>query len=232
MLSLGEVQAAVPANMKKLVDQPLVDTLNQISADPLVADQIRDNFISYTGVLKDGKYKTEDYLAAVMYVSFKLMGDSNKEAWCKAFPSRYATLKARGAQEKEVSAHVAAYTKGKLVNAILEQSMVPTYVLNAHLFQQALNVQADLMQNANSEKVRSDAANSILTHLKRPEAVKGQIDVNIKDSSGMNELKNVLGDLAAQQRELLANGAPIRQITDARIIETEVDENGAYQAQP
>lgn len=131
-----------------------------------------------------------------------------------------------------MSAHVAAYTKGKLVNAILEQSMVPTYVLNAHLFQQALNVQADLMQNAKSEKVRSDAANSILTHLKRPEAVKGQIDLNIKDSSGMNELKNVLGELAAEQRAALANGAPIRQITDARIIETEVDENGTYQAQP
>lgn len=225
MLTLGEVQACLPANMKNAADQQLVDNLNAISSgDPIVADQIRENFISYAGVMRDGKFKTDDYLAAVQYVSFKLMGDSNKDAWARTFPQRYAILKARGAPEKEISAHVAAYSKGKLVNAILEQSMVPSWVLNADLFQKALNVQADLMQSANSEKVRSDAANSILTHLKRPEAVKGQLDLNIKDSSGMNELKNVLGEMAIRQREMLSNGAPIRQITDARIIENEAND--------
>lgn len=226
-LTLGEVQACLPANMKSAASQELVDDLNAIATDPLVAAQIRENFVSYAGVMRDGKFKTEDYLSAIQYVSFKLMGDSNKDAWARAFPQRFALLKARGASEKEISAHVAAYSKGKLVNAILEQSMVPTWVLNADLFQKALNVQADLMQNANSEKVRSDAANSILTHLKRPEAVKGQIDLNIKDSSGMNELKQVLGEMAVRQREMLEQGAPIRQITDARIIEGEVVENGA-----
>ena len=226
-LTLGEVQACLPANMKSAASQELVDNLNAIATDPLVAAQIRENFVSYAGVMRDGKFKTEDYLSAIQYVSFKLMGDSNKDAWARAFPQRFALLKARGASEKEISAHVAAYSKGKLVNAILEQSMVPTWVLNADLFQKALNVQADLMQNANSEKVRSDAANSILTHLKRPEAVKGQIDLNIKDSSGMNELKQVLGEMAVRQREMLEQGAPIRQITDARIIEGEVIENGA-----
>lgn len=226
-LTLGEVQACLPANMKSAASQELVDDLNAIAADPLVAEQIRENFVSYAGVMRDGKFKTEDYLAAIQYVSFKLMGDSNKDAWARAFPQRFALLKARGASEKEISAHVAAYSKGKLVNAILEQSMVPTWVLNADLFQKALNVQADLMQNANSEKVRSDAANSLIVALKRPEAVKGQIDLNIKDSSGMNELKQVLGEMAVRQREMLEQGAPIRQITDARIIEGEVVENGA-----
>jgi hypothetical protein len=226
MLSLGEVQACVPANLKKSVQQSLVDELNQIASDPMIAEQIRENFVSYAGVLKDGKFKTEDYLAAVAYVSYKLMGDSNKDAWGRTFPQRYALLVSKGASEKDISAHVAAYNKGKLVNMILEQTMVPTWVLNADLFQKALNVQADLMNSANSEKVRSDAANSILTHLKRPEAVKGQLDITVKDSSGMNELKNVLGELAAQQRELMANGTPIKLITDATIIENEDVSNG------
>jgi hypothetical protein len=226
MLSLGEVQACVPANLKKSVQQSLVDELNQIASDPMIVEQIRENFVSYAGVLKDGKFKTEDYLAAVAYVSYKLMGDSNKDAWGRTFPQRYALLVSKGASEKDISAHVAAYNKGKLVNMILEQTMVPTWVLNADLFQKALNVQAELMNSANSEKVRSDAANSILTHLKRPEAVKGQLDITVKDSSGMNELKNVLGELAAQQRELMANGTPIKHITDATIIENEDVSNG------
>lgn len=221
MLTLGEVQASLPANMKSAADQSLVDTLNAIAVDPLIAEQIRENFISYAGVMRDGKFKTEDYLAAIQYVSFKLMGDSNKDAWARAFPQRYALLKARGATEKEISAHVAAYSKGKLVNAILDQSMVPTYLLNADLYQKALNVQADLMITANSEKVRSDAANSLIMALKKPDAVKGQIDLNVKDSSGMNELKNILGQMAQQQQQLLREGAGIKTITDARIIDNE-----------
>ncbi|QDP54371.1 MAG: hypothetical protein Unbinned4120contig1000_23 [Prokaryotic dsDNA virus sp.] len=217
-LTLQEVQAAAPANMKKAVTQEMVDDINGASNDPEIARMIGDNFISFVGVMKEGRFKIEDYLSAVTYVSHKLMGDSNKEAWCKTFPQRHAALTSAGADSKTISAHVASYSKGKLVNMVLEQSMVPSWVLNAHLFQEALNTQADLMQNANSEKVRSDAANSILTHLKRPEAVKGQIDLNVKDSSGMNELREVLGDLAAQQRQAIAQGAPIREITDARII--------------
>lgn len=221
LLTIDDVQRAVPANLKRAVSQSMVDTLNNIAADPLVAEEIRNNFISYTGVLKDGKFKTEDYISAVMYVSFKLMGDTNKEAWCKTFPQRYQILVARSASEKEISAHVAAYSKGQLVNKVLEQSMVPTHVLNADLYQKALNVQADLMMNASSEKVRSDAANSILVQLRRPDAVKGEIDVNIKDTSGMNELRNVLGDVARQQRQLLEGGADIKTITHAKIIEHE-----------
>lgn len=223
MLTLEQVQSAVPATIKRSINQSLVDTINNAAADPLVAEQIRENFVSYTSVLKDGKFRTEDYLSAVTYVSYKLMGDTNKEAWAKTFPARFATLKAKGATEKEVSAHVSAYNKGRLVNAILEQSLVPTWVLNQDMYQKALNVQADLMMNAHSEKVRSDAANSILTHLKKPEG-KIEVDLNIKDNSGMNELKGALADMAATQRQLIASGVGIRTVTDARIIENEVVE--------
>lgn len=219
MLTLGEVQAAMPATMKKMADQHLVDTVNNIASDPLVAEQIRDNFMSYTGVMKDGRYRTDEYLSAIMYISFKLLGDTNKEAWAKTFPQRYALLKGRGAAEKEISAHVTAYGKTKLVNAIFEQSQIPVWLLNAHIYQKAINVQADLMKNASSEKVRTDAANSLLTHLKRPEAIKGQLDINVKDSSGLNELKTVLGELAKEQLRHLQSGTPIKQITDATIIE-------------
>ena len=62
-----------------------------------------------------------------------------------------------------------SYNKNKLVNLILEQSMIPSWVLNQDMYQKALNVQCELMLTANSEKV-SDAANSILTHLKPPQS--------------------------------------------------------------
>jgi hypothetical protein len=96
LVTVDQLQLALPTNLKKSASQELADLLNNISTDPFICEQVRENFISYTGVLKDGKYRTEDYIHAVAYVSFKLMGDSNKEAWCKTFPSRHAALASRG----------------------------------------------------------------------------------------------------------------------------------------
>lgn len=224
MLTKELVERAVPANLKSSITQQLVDRINTAVSDPIAAKEIQDNFISYTSVLKDGKFKTEDYLHAVMYVSFKLFGLSNLDAYAKTFPQRYADLVARGVASKDIAAYVSAYNKGKLVNLIMEQSLVPTWVLNAHMFQEALNTQADLMRNAQSEKVRTEAANSLLTHLKRPEAVKAQIDVNLKDSSGMTELKEAMRQMAQQQQQMIQDGASAKQIADMRIVDAEFTE--------
>jgi hypothetical protein len=213
------VEAAVPANLKNSISQNLVDTLNNLALDPMVADNIRENFISYTGVLKDGKFKTEDYLSAVMYVSFKLMGQSNKDAYARTFPQRYATLISKGFSEKDISAYVSAYNKGKLVNLILEQTLVPVWVLNQHLYQQALNVQARLMTTANSEKVQTDAANSLLTHLKKPEAQNFQISMDVKESSGMNEMREAMRKMAERQQQMIEAGVSTLEITATPIVE-------------
>lgn len=218
IITREQMALAVPANLKNAITQELCDLLNNIVQDPLIAQQVRDNFISYTGVLKDGKYRTEDYIHAVTYVSFKLMGDSNQEAWSKTHPGRHQALIQKGASQKEISAHVAAYNKGKLVNAVLEQSLVPTHVLNASLHQEAINHLAYLMINAQSEKVQSDSAIGLIAALKKPET-KAEIAVTIEDNSGMNEMKRALEDMAARQQQLIQDGAGIKTITASKIIE-------------
>lgn len=230
MITIEDVQAALPANLKKSATTELVDMINNIATDPLLAEQVRENFISYTGVLKDGRFKTEDYIHAVAFVTYKLLGDSNKDAWAKVFPHRYATLVQKGASQKDIAAHVSAYNKGRLVNLILEQTLVPTWVLNAHIYQKAINTQAQLMMTASSEKVRSDAANSLLTHLKKPEAIKADLNINMNDASGLNEMKEALAQMAATQQQMIANGVGIKVITDSKIIENEDVNNGAAQA--
>jgi hypothetical protein len=221
MLTKEVIQQAVPANVKNAITDDVVNTLNNIVTDPVFADQYRQNFLSYTGVMREGKFKIEDYMSAVMYVSYKLMGDSNLEAYGKTFPQRYQALLAKGTSSKDIAAYVSAYNKGKLVNLIMEQSLVPSWVLNQHLYQEALSVQAHLMNNAVSEKVRTEAANSILVNLKKPEALKAQISMEMKDNSGMNELKNALQGLAAQQRELIQNGVEVKQIAASTLVEGE-----------
>lgn len=206
-LNQDEIKRALPAHLRSSVTPELVSKLNTITTDPEIAQNIRENFIGYSAILKDGKFKTEEYLNAVAYVSFKLMGHSNHDAYVRTFPQRYANLMAKGTSSKDIAGYVAAYHRGKLVNLIMEQSLVPTWVLNQDLFQKALNVQAELMLNANSEKVRTDAANSLLTHLKKPE-VKGGVNINIngEESAGMKEMREMMAQLAQQQRDLIQSG--------------------------
>lgn len=221
MLTREMVEKALPANLKVAATQALTDQINNITSDPLIAEQVRNNFLSYSGVLREGKFKTEDYLHAVTYVSFKLMGYSNQDAYFRTFPQRYQALVAKGTSQKDISAYVSAYSKGKLVNLILEQSLVPSWVLNQDLYQKALNVQADLMLNANSEKVRSDAANSILTHLSKPKDTAPTVNIDMRETSGMGELKAMLTQLAQSQRQAIEGGASTKEIAAQRIIDVE-----------
>ena len=220
-LTVSQVEQALPPNLKHMASQQFVDQINNMVADPLVAEQVRNNFISYTSVLRDGKFKTEDYLHAVTYVSFKLMGMSNQDAYFKTFPQRHANLVAKGTSSKDIATYVSAYNRGKLVNLILEQTLVPTWVLNQHMYQEALNTQAELMIHAQSEMVRTTAANSILTHLAKPKEVGPLINLDLRENSGMNELKNMLVAVVKQQKEAIEAGVSPKAIAEQRLIEGE-----------
>lgn len=214
------VARALPGNLKSAATDQLADMINQISADPIIAEQIRDNFLSYASVLKDGKYKVEDYLNAVAYCSYKLMGDSNQDAYFKTFPQRYANLVAAGRTPKEISAYVAAYAKGQLVNKIMEQTLVPSWVLNQHMYQAALNTQYKIMTNEDvSPKVRSDAADSLLTHLAKPKEAGPLINIDMSETSGMNELKDALARMAQQQQTLINAGVSTKEIAAQDIVD-------------
>lgn len=207
-LTAVAVRRMVPQSLRSSITDEYIDKLNNINTDPVLRDHIRQNFISYTSVLSDGKYKVADYLSAVMFVSFKLMGDSDRDAYAKTFPQRYAALAAKGAASKEISSYVSIYRKGKLVTAIMQQSMVPAWVLNQDMYQAALNTQFSLMNSSPSDKVRTEAANSLLTHLKVPEAAKNTINIGMSSDalSGLNALSNALDKLVNQQQSSIASG--------------------------
>ena len=206
-LTVEQLQAAMPTQIKGKVTEELVNNFNNMTMDEEFRENYRNNLISYTSVMQDGKFTIEQYLSAVRYVSYKLMGDTNIKAYMRTFPSKYANFKATGVKDKDIASYCTAYNKTKLVNLVYEQSIIPTHVLNADLFQKALNTQADLMLNANSEKVRSDAANSLLTHLKPPEAKKLEIEVSQVQSSVIDDLRLATQEHAKILKQSIAAGA-------------------------
>lgn len=223
MLTQSELKDALPVHLKSAANQELTDTINNITTDPEFNQNFKENFISYTSVLMEGKFRIPEYINAVTYVSLKLLGFTNQEAYKRTFHGRYQKLVARGADDKEISAYVAAYNKTKLVNLILEQTLVPTWVLNQNIYQQAINVQAEMMLNANSEKVRVEAANSILTHLKRPEKQQVEVAIGVTENSGMKDLKETLAELAHQQQQLIAQGVNTKDIAHQDLVKDPID---------
>ena len=206
-LTLETFRTALPDKVKKTINQELLDSINKTLSDPDMFETYRENLLSYASVMADGRFKMESYVSAVKYVSHKLMGASNIAAYIKTFPDKYQDFINRGIETKDIASYVTAYNKSKLVNLIMEQTLIPSYVLNQDLYQKALNVQAELMLTAKSEKVRSDAANSLLTQLKMPEVNKVQLDVNVKEDGSIAALRESTLELVRQQKLMVQAGA-------------------------
>ena len=219
VLTVEQFQAALPDKVKKSVNVELINQINKTLSEPELYETYRDNLLSYTKVMADGKFKISNYIEAVKYVSHKLMGCSNIEAYTKTFPDKYQNFLAQGVVAKDIASYVTAYNKSKLVNLIFEQTLIPSYVLNQDLYQKALNVQAELMVTANSEKVRCDAANSLLTHLKMPETQKVELEIGVKEDSSIAALRATTLELARQQRLMVESGAMnAQEVAHGRLI--------------
>lgn len=218
-LTVEQFKQALPDKVKKSVNQELIDQINLTLSEPEMYEAYRDNLMSYTKVMADGRFKVQEYVNAVKYVSHKLMGATNIEAYSKTFPDKMVRFNAQGVSSKDIASYVTAYNKSKLVNLIFEQTLIPSYVLNQDLYQRALNVQADLMVNAKSEKVRCDAANSLLTQLKMPETQKVELDVKVKEDSSIGQLRQATLELARQQRLAMEAGAMnAQQIAHSKVV--------------
>lgn len=200
MLTLDEVRNSLPANFRNNITEYMVDQLNSLSADPEEARYMRENFVSFSQVLMEGRYKVGDYVRAVMYVSHKVMGKSNMASYIATFPDRYQSMVNRNKEAKDISSIVTAYNKGALVTKVMERAIVPSWILNQGMFQKALQTQHDLMTSDDvSDKVRCEAANSLLTHLTKPASNKAELQITIGLNDGMAALEASLVEMSERQ---------------------------------
>lgn len=219
-ISMNELKEAMPSQVRKNLSPELVDQINTVISEPEVAAVFRENVVGLASVMKEGKFKLHDYLHAVKFVSHKLLGDTHIAAWAKTFPNRFNKMNQAGNNRSEIAAVASRYNSSKLVVLLMGQTIVPTHILNAPLYQRAINVQADLMINAKSEKVRCEAAANLIATLKPPESQKLELDVNFKEDSTIQELRETTLELVRQQRQMIEGGqASARTIVEAQLIE-------------
>lgn len=213
-----EFKAVLPIQLKNSVTQDVMDSINQVLSGPESTEIFKENLLSYTRVLLEGKFKMTSYVNAVRYVSFKLLGGTNKAAFTATFPDKISRWNAQGVSEKDQSSYISAYHKSKLVNLIMEQTLIPLHVLNAPIRQEAVNTLADLMRNASSEKVRSDSAAHILRELKPPEKTKIELDLGAKADKTLDTLRETTRMLVEQQKAMIAQGVPIKTIAEGVLV--------------
>jgi hypothetical protein len=205
VLTKDQLQGSMPKKFRHNVTDEMITFINSTEGDEF-RDIYKENLIGFAGVIESGRYKMLDYINAVKFVSYKLIGDSNTIAYAKTFPDRYQRLVDKNTPMKTISSFSTAYNKGDLVHRILERTLVPIHILNMDIHQEAINTQADLMRTAKSETVRQKAAECLIMQLKAPEASKIEVDVTYNNSS-IDELRETTRALAQQQLKMIQSGA-------------------------
>jgi phosphopantetheine adenylyltransferase len=208
-LTLVQLQASMPKKFRHNVTEDMVKFINATEGDEF-RDIYKENLLGFSDVMQLGRYGMTEYLNAVKFVSYKLLGDSNTIAYAKVFPDRYQRLVDKNTPMKTISSFSTTYNKGALVHKILERTLVPVHILNMDIHQEAINIQAELMRDAKSETVRQKAAECLIMQLKAPEAAKIEIDVNYSNDS-IDELRETTRALAQQQLKLIQSGAVTAQ---------------------
>ncbi len=206
-LTVELAQRAMPQKMKLRLTQEIIDTVNNAFSDQTQAEVYRDNVLGYSSVMREGKFTIQQYLAGVKYIGFKMIGDNNIVAYTKTHPDRMHKMQEQGKEEKHIAAIISTYNSSKLITILYEQSLIPTYLLNQDKYQQAINVQTELMLTAKSETVRTNAADSIMTQLKPPETVKIEMELGMKADPAIHALHETTMKLVAQQKLMLQSGA-------------------------
>ena len=217
-ITKDQLAGALPdKRFRKHLTDEVVDLVNSESNSEL-RRVFRDNALTYASVLGTGRYSLTAYINAVKFVSLKLMGDKASTAYSKVFPDRYQNLISKGTSASQIACYADNYGNNILVIKIIEQSLVPTHILNAGVYQEAINVQAELMHTAKSEMVRQKAAESLITNLAAPATAKVEIDIGYSNDV-VADLRATTKALAQQQLKMILNGqASAKEIAHSEIL--------------
>lgn len=216
-MTLEELKAGVPKHTKKFITQGIVDVFNRIESDEGedFAETYKQNFVSHTRVMKSGEFAMKDYVSAVKFVSHRLLQHPDIDAYMLTFPDRYQRLITKYAyhgdeaaiRSDKISPYVSAYKQNGLVVRITEQALVAPHILNAPMFQQALNIQMQNAMYANSEIARVSAAESVMKHTRAPEVAKIELEIGVKGQDEIMAMRMEQHKLASLQQLSIETGS-------------------------
>lgn len=229
-VTVEELKILYPVKVAGKVLEQAAEILNTATEDMdyVMAKEFRDNCLSFIDILKNSKSRVSfaDYVNACKFATFKLAGNTDVRAYALTFPDRIRRMERDKVPNSHLYQYASIYSKNKTVVEVMAKLVVPTHIMFQDIFHQAVKVQSELMLDDKiSPKVRSDAANSLMTHLKTPEVKQAELKVDVQGSGAIEQLAEALGSLSGKQSEMLREGRySLKDIREATIIEVTADD--------
>jgi len=212
-----------------MINQDTVDFINEAETNELVVDEFRENFLTYSKVLNEGKFTLKQYVNAVKFTTYKMLDYNDSEAFILTFPEKYDRLKVDYAHDDEkfrrlISSYANRFKSSKLVVQIMQQTIVPSYIYNAPLFQEALLEATKIMKHSKSDIARVNAIAQILNHTKAPEEQNVNLNIGLKDNETVSDLRDMVEELSDKQREMMKQGVSPAEIAQMKILPAKYEE--------
>ena len=207
---------SLPKKHQKKIDEETIEYLKDLLEGEF-GSEIFEDLISYPKVLEEGKFSIREYINAVKFVSFQMMGYGVTESYLKVFPEKYG--------HQYLDRYASKYNKSKLVTELRKIATVPLYLSHHHIFNKAIKKQVELMENARSEMVQHQAAKTLMEMLAPPKENQLQLDVTIKKDESLKQLEDALYQLAENQKKMIEeNKTTTKDIIEVPILERTEDE--------
>lgn len=207
-LSIELIRSSVPRNFRGHINEEFIDELSKAFSDPDWSREFKENFLTYSKVLNecDANVNIWDYVNAVKFITYKMMGYSIDEAWKRVFPKKAEECIKNGKKEF-INRYANGYNKREIVIKIAKQAMIPSYILNAPMYQRALNVLNDMLDDPSVRGMaKVKACETILNYTKPPEVNKAEVQVTIKQNDAITELREIAEAFAKSQQKAIVDG--------------------------
>ncbi|AUR92034.1 hypothetical protein NVP1188A_27 [Vibrio phage 1.188.A._10N.286.51.A6] len=228
--SIEDFFERVPKNMKKHLHPKLEqEIVKQLEADE-TGDMYRDTLITNTDLMSKYSSNPERYSRAVKFVSCLNLGKKVYEAFALSHPEKYHEYRqemrngnlTKSTLTKKLSLKGANFKKTQMVTELMARSMIPLALTYDHYRHEGVQVLADLMHNADSERVQMESADKLLTHLNLDTTeFKTSADVEESTSSAISMLASTLDKMVDIHKEQRASDPKLKnsEVMDAIIVE-------------
>lgn len=224
LITEEQFKASFPKDLSKGVPKEVLDDINAMIAKGQEGEFFKEDLMSHTNILQEGKFSLQQYVNAVKYVNYRNMNNTCRRSYELTFPQKITDWLAAGVDEKTISSYVAAFNKTKLVIKMYAVTLAPFHLLNQAYRQEALIKEVKLLRGAKSEMVQHLAASKVLEILAPPEDSKVELDLKVKDNAAMEDLTEAMAGLAKAQKEMLEKGGSLKDVAESTIIEHVADD--------
>lgn len=221
---IESLQSMLPVKMN--ISEDMLEQVNNMINDEELQEQFKQNLVDFSSVLSSTRTTFQDYINAVKFVSYMLMDNSAVKSYMLAFPDRVKRLEAKytTGSYHQITIRAQSYKQQKIVRKVLEQTLVPAYVYNTSLFQEAINTQASIMRDPKiSSRDRVAAAESVLKYTQIPEKyMANSAEVSEQGMSVIEKLAESIKALTNAQKDSIVTGNTAKTIAQGRLWEGEV----------